>query len=304
MFADRVSKALDMQCIMEYHGANPMVDFSKKFNIDIPAAFVKNKDETYGILYFIPGIENLSRDAKLFIDMFKGRDHNGIWTIYARADKYVQMSYLSRLSQIPSVVLDVFLLKNGVHKFYFRFHSSVMIEVTDFLGDLMGNNKNFGIAYCGPSLGLSKSVEDFSAVFPTILVGLRYDSVEPMAKKNEYYLETRFHTGSGIIRSVIYMKKGDFLTQNGKQVKCNTLDFEDKNSIIDWIFSMNDGMTILPQSIIRRMQDGTTELEIVVPTFFRRELQNRIYSAMSKFSSSHLSLLYVRDLPELMSTVS
>ena len=297
MFINELNSILSMQCVIELRDGNTIEEFSRKFNLPLLGVF-RAKGDRDTLTYFLPTDISESREARVFIDMFKGRREDDMWTFYADSRGFPSISYVRQIHDIPSVVLDGLILADGSHILLFRFHASRMSAVSDLLISIISKDRRVKLLYYGKTGGFTNLLDRYSQKFPLTVVKLKYSSTEPQGNAYPYYLETKFHSLPSLSRSIIYLKKGDQITNGDKVIKCTELEFEEHNELLETLLTDGENVPVCTISRIRKIFKGETELEIIIPDSFKKMLLRRIYWAIKRFSDMDISLQSVsRFLP-------
>lgn len=309
LLRDTFSK-LSSHLVIEYFRDQPAERFAEKYNIIAPMAtlFSENKVKSF---YYLPAQVENDRDKMIFLQQYNARKNQGIWTIYFNSDFYPDLSFLRRINELPSVVIDDMHLVNGHHYFHARFSELFMQEVSSTVVNLVAENDTFQIVNYGSNMGIDYLMNYLPCECTRSMREARL-IIEDYSEDNY----GGFEIPDGTVRefksySDVECKSGIYYFPEGANIEPPS-DFRKisdsesyyegpiKSEILDFLSYYSTGIPLLSISRVQKFSDGKLTLEYMLNDWTLEILVRRLKEAREKFPELNIYLDYASEiLPEI-----
>lgn len=171
MLVKEFETKLDMQGMLTVDLDVDLLNAAKKFNVYAEGSMSINNG---GIdLYaYIPVQKPLSREAEIFISQYPHSKLGNTYSLRTDSNECQDLMRLRELLLIKSVMVDDVYFSEGLLHIIFRFHSSQLKKVSDFILKTKRELETLIPEYLGKSPGLVKTLNRIDSRIPLYYISL------------------------------------------------------------------------------------------------------------------------------------
>ncbi len=263
--------ALDRELILSNYNAFPIEIFSKRYSLNIPSIMIKN-EKSVGMLYYFFK-DTTERDLEIFLKTYGARHEEGIYTLYASSEKYLEYNFLKDILEIPSVVPDISYILDGVHYFRFRFHHSV----TDKLSQLLISEKRprpLVIEKMDSYRDIRTDIGWFISSYSPYVFELLFNNSKKTGITGDYNAEVKGVFTSGVRRAVFYGSPQGIL--NSVKIDKELVEGDLNIPFLDVLYEKFNGVRLPIYSNLLTVSGDKISSRIIVPGMYKRNLIARL----------------------------
>ncbi len=181
MLVNEFDTKLDMQGILTLDLDMELLNAAKKFNVYAEGSLSLNNGgiELYA---YIPTQKPLSREAEIFISRYPHNKLGNTYSLKTDSNQCGDLMKLRDLLLIKSVMVDDVYYSGGLLHIIFRFHSSQLKKVSDFILRAKRELPDLVPEYLGRSPGLVKILNRIDSRIPLYYISL--DTTPPASEIN------------------------------------------------------------------------------------------------------------------------
>lgn len=297
MLLDKIGDVLDFQCRIILKNHYQVFTLSEKIGFTCSASMFIRKD-IVELRFYIASADENNRDMRILLETSKARKVDGVWIIYTNSKHFPELESLKKVIMLKSVVMDYFLLKDGLFHVNFRFHSCDLRSISNLL---LGFSKSIGadfqIEYLGKNEGLLNIISKLNQIEP--LSYLSFEGVIPDSEKtplnnpvgDEWIREIRYISDSEQISS-IYSMNGKVKTPSMvKEISPGIYEATTKNSVINDISRKSIEKGIPTISRIQSIKGKTFTMEYVIPSYYQNHFMKIMAEIVEAYPDWNFNIL-------------
>ena len=304
LFRD-IRDRLDMRLVISIHTGTPIEKFSEEHGLFIPASLVISPD-SIGSLYFFDRESITDRDAGIFLRKSGARLINGKQTIFASDRVYSQYEFFGReLLELPSMIIDAHFVEGCCHYFYFRFHSSMIREISRLIMSEEAP-EGMSVKYLGKNDPEHDAMDYFGGKIPLNIVSLtstppdtELSSGTNPIRTRGWTRETKYLRTDGKIKSIFYLDEALKSIPSGVveiSGEGGIYEVATENPLLSEIGRLSRNVTLPALNRSQALIDERFEIQCVSPNMFNPELMERIKAAKDKFPEWNLTLTGIKPV--------
>ena len=117
-------------------------------------------------LFYLSDTNPEDRDWQIFQKESGSTKSGDLWVFRTTEEDYEPLLLFNELVGIPSVVINYKIFMGGVHTVNFRFHSSNLSDISDFLARAFAEFKNLDLVYLGKTAGITAIFSELNRIMP------------------------------------------------------------------------------------------------------------------------------------------
>lgn len=305
MLLDKVGNLLDFQCHIILRDHYQVLLLSEKIGFTCSASMFIRKD-VVEVRFYIASADESNRDMRILLETSKARKVEGVWIIYTNSKHYPELESLKEIIKLDSVVMDYFLLKDGLLHVNFRFHSSDLRKVSNLL---LGFSKSIGaefqIEYLGKNEGLLNIVSKLNRI--EALSFLSFEGVIPEDEKSplnnpvgdEWVREIRYISDSEQISSIYSMEGKVKNPSLVKQLAQGIYEATTKNKVINDISKKTIEKGIPTICRIQSVKGKVFTMEYVIPSYYQNHFMKIMSEIVEAYQDWKFNILELGKFPSI-----
>ena len=298
MLVNEFDTKLDMQCILTLDLDVELLNAAKKFNVYAEGSLSLNNG---GIdLYaYIPIQKPLSREAEIFISRYPHTKLGNTYSLRTDSKECGDLMKLRDLLLIKSVMIDDVYYSDGLLHVIFRFHSSQLKSVSDFILKTKQQIPGVVPEYLGKSPGLLKILGHIDNRIPLYYISLDTSPPPSQLDKENNPLGIPSWT-----REIEYLSGGKigaiYYTPSAVHVENDKVDVISERDGVFRVFSANpileflsEKMSKLPIMAINRAQrfeKSRLKMDIILPEVYASTYIDIVSESIEKFPDWEITL--------------
>ena len=175
-----VDKRLDRECEFTFAWDDNVFSLSSKYNLVAPGTFLKTEQEI-DIYYFVKDDPAKIQEMRNALILLKAENIGENWVIKQPITASKFLNAINDILKIPSIVLDMIMMKNGKLHLRFRFHHYADNMISDYIIAQLSGSMDFSVHYLGKSRGFMNTVREIAEILP--LAAVKYSLVAPENEK-------------------------------------------------------------------------------------------------------------------------
>ncbi|MGC8505279.1 MAG: hypothetical protein ACP5NK_01020 [Thermoplasmata archaeon] len=175
-----VDKRLDRECEFTFTWDDNVFSLSRRYNLVALGTFLRTEHEI-DIYYFLKDVPSRIQEMRNALILLNAENIGENWVIKQPITASKFLDAINGILKIPSIVLDMTMMRNGKLHLRFRFHHSVDSMVSDYIIAQLSGSMDFSVHYLGKSRGFVNTVGEISEILP--LASVKYSVVAPEHEK-------------------------------------------------------------------------------------------------------------------------
>ena len=171
LLIDRIDRFLDMECTINVKTEMRMFQFKTFATTPVPASLTIGTGHVED-LFYIPDISRDDRDMQMFLKESGATRSGDLMVFRVNEFDFDPLLLFEDLVAIPSVVINYKIFMAGTHIINFRFHSSNLDQVTNFMSRAFSAFKNFEITFFGKTKGVRNIFAELNRILPLYYLSL------------------------------------------------------------------------------------------------------------------------------------
>jgi hypothetical protein len=172
LLIDKIDNRLDMECTINVKTSMRIFQFKTFEKSPVPVSLTIGNGVVED-LFYLSDVNEEDRELQIFLRESKAVHSGNLWIFKMTNHDYESLSLYAELVAIPSVVINYKILMSRTHVINFRFDSSDLVKITEFLSKATDSFKNFEIVYLGKSKGVKSIFSDLNKILPLYYLSVR-----------------------------------------------------------------------------------------------------------------------------------
>ena len=289
---------LDMQCILTLDLDVDLFNAAKKFNIYAEGSLSINNG---GIdLYaYIPVQGPLSREVEIFISRYPHTKLENAYSLKIDRDQCGDLVKLRDLLLLKSVIIDDVYFSGGLLYVIFRFHSSQLKNVSDFILKTKQQIPRVVPEYLGKSPGLLKILGQIDNRIPLYYISL--DTTPPPSQLDHHNNPLGIPSWT---REIEYLSGGKigaiYYTPSAIQVDMEKVEVISERDGVFRVFSENPILEFLAEKMSRmpimainraqRFEKSRLKMDVILPEIYASTYLDIVSESTEKFPEWEITL--------------
>ncbi len=298
MLVNEFDTKLDMQCILSMDLDVELLNAAKKYNVYAEGSLSLNNG---GIdLYaYIPTQKPLSREAEIFISRYPHSRLGNTYSLRTDSNGCGELMRLRDLLLIKSVMIDDVYYSEGLLHVIFRFHSSQLKSVSDFILKTKQQLPGVVPEYLGKSPGLLKILDHIDSRIPLYYISL--DTTPPPSQLDpennplgipSWTREIEYLSGGKI--GAIYYTPSAIRADNEKVDVISERDgvfrVFSANPILEFLSEKMSKLPIMAINRAQRFEKSRLKMDIILPEVYASTYLDIVSESMEKFPEWEITL--------------
>ncbi len=183
MLIKDMDKALDMCLTLKVRQNTEFFKATADLGLKLPI-FVYDKEGEIWLSTYFPK-NNKIQKLNMLLSKFNATERETSFVVDSPLSNEKEFLVISKLIEIPSLILNGSDLKDGFLNFYARFHSSEIKKVSSVLSKYAKDSRNIRLVRLGPSTGIMKIMSDINKEYSLSIVTF----VTPLNREDIYVKE-------------------------------------------------------------------------------------------------------------------
>jgi hypothetical protein len=305
MLLDKIGNVLDFQCHIILRNHYQVLMLSEKIGFTCSASMFIRKD-LVELRFYIASADENNREMRILLETSRARKVDGVWIIYTNSKHFPELESLKELIKLDSVVMDYFLLKDGLFHVNFRFHSSDLRKVSNLLlGFSNSLGAEFQIEYLGKNEGLMSIISKLNRVDP--LSYLSFEGVIPENEKSplnnpvgdQWIREIRYISDSEQISSIYSMEGKVKSPSSVKELGPHIYEATTKNQVINDISKKSIEKGVPTICRIQAIKGKTFTMEYVIPSYYQSHFMKIMSEIVETYPDWNFNILELGKFPSI-----
>jgi len=298
MLVKEFDTKLDMQCILTLDLNVDLFNAAKKFNIYAEGS-LSLKNGGIDLYAYIPVKKPLSREVEIFIASYPHTKLDSIYSLKIDNDQCGDLMKLRDLLLLKSVIVDDVYYHGGLLYVIFRFHSSQLKSVSDFILKTKQQIPEVVPEYLGKSPGLIKILEHIDNRIPLYYISL--DTTPPPSQLDPEnnplglpsWTREIEYLSSGKI-GAIYCTTGTVkVDREGVDViseRDGVFRVFSENPILEFLAAKMSKMPIMAINRSQRLEKSRLRMDVILPQIYASTYLDIVSQSIENFPEWGITL--------------
>ncbi|HLH85522.1 MAG TPA: hypothetical protein VKU79_01490 [Thermoplasmataceae archaeon] len=163
-----IDRKLDMRLILKVKQTTELFGAIADMKVRLPVFIYMQNFQTWMATYFPKDV----RDQKthVILGRFKAVERSDSYVVNTRINNVREMEVITKLSTLPSFMIDGSDMSEGYVNVYGRFHSSQLENVSELLSEHTSDPDSARIEFLGPTPGIMRIMDMINSSYPLSLV--------------------------------------------------------------------------------------------------------------------------------------
>ncbi|MEM0159047.1 MAG: hypothetical protein QW812_06005 [Thermoplasmataceae archaeon] len=168
MLVRDIDKKLDLQLILKIRQNSELFGAIADLKRRLPVFIYMQNFQTWMSTYFPKDLRD--QKTQIILDRFKAAERSDSYVVDTRINNIKEMEVVTKLSAIPSFMIDGSDLSEGFVNVYGRFHSSQLERVSELLVQYTLRAEDVRVERLGPTPGIMDIMNSINSSYPLSVV--------------------------------------------------------------------------------------------------------------------------------------